>query len=528
MSMADARPTRSLSSTATLNALSTVGVRLSSLIVGMILTPFVLHRIGPELYGVMVAAGSAYDYLSLLRGGIGGALRRYVTLHHHAGRHEEANRYYAAGFWWAMMLRLGILLVALALAGPLSRFLNIPPALYRDCIAGVSLIFVAAVISDTSATLEVPIYATGRTATLTAFWGLFTWVRLLFTVLGFRLIANSLAVYGGATVATEVVSLLALIVLVQRAHVVRSPFPPPQLGEPAVRRDVFQYGGLMLLFQISAVLYLSTDQLLIGRFFGPVAVTHYSMGARWFPLVFSFIVAAINSLTPLFTSMDARGEMERSREGLRRVTEVATILAVPACLAPCVVGDLFLSAWVGPEYRDSAKYLIAMLAPLVLEAAVAPVFMALHARGRIGLIAAVHVPVAIGNVAISLLLGLTLGMGPLGFALGNTLALVAKNLALLAYLSRKPDPAIPPAGQVLRPLFRAVLGGLPGLVVLYLARPLLGGGLTVVIAGGAVGGALSLVGAALATLGPTGVRGLVAQLLRMTGRRSAPPSPPAA
>jgi peptidoglycan biosynthesis protein MviN/MurJ (putative lipid II flippase) len=208
------------------------------------------------------------------------------------------------------------------------------------------------------------------------------------------------------------------------------------------------------------------------------------------------------------------------------VTQVATILAVPACLAPCVVGDLFLSAWVGPEYRDSAKYLVAMLAPLVFEAAVAPVFMALHARGRIGLIAAVHVPVAIGNVAVSLFLGLALKMGPLGFALGNTIALVAKNVALLTYLSRRPDPAIPPAGQVLAPLLRALLGGIPGLALLYLARPWLTGGLAEVIAGGAVGGVLSLVGAALATLGPAGMRGMVDTLLRATRRGAAPPPAP--
>jgi hypothetical protein len=149
-----------------------------------------------------------------------------------------------------------------------------------------------------------------------------------------------------------------------------------------------------------------------------------------------------------------------------------------------------------------------MLAPLVLEAAAAPVWMALQARGRIGLVTGVQVPIAIGNVALSLVLGLGAGLGPLGFALGNTAALIAKNVALLVWLARRPDPGIPGASAIARPLATSLAGGLPGLALLWLARPLYASGLASVMIAGVLGGALALAGAALATLGPSGIRGL--------------------
>jgi Na+-driven multidrug efflux pump len=95
---------------------------------------------GKELYGVVVVTGSTFEYLSLLRGGIGSALRRYVTRFHHSGDHEQARQYYAAGFWWAALLRTGILLVGIALAGPLSGFLRVSPQLRNDCVLGIALI----------------------------------------------------------------------------------------------------------------------------------------------------------------------------------------------------------------------------------------------------------------------------------------------------------------------------------------------------------------------------------------------------
>ena len=70
--------------------------------------------------GVVIAVGSAYEYLSLLRGGMSAALRRYVTVSYHAGNREQARKYYSAGFWWASLLRSVILLAGVLLAGSTS------------------------------------------------------------------------------------------------------------------------------------------------------------------------------------------------------------------------------------------------------------------------------------------------------------------------------------------------------------------------------------------------------------------------
>ena len=117
------RTTHGLSSVAARNAVTAVIARLSTILVGIILTPFVLHKLGRDLYGVVVAAGSIYEYLSLLRGGVAGALRRYVTLHYHAGRLQAARDFYAAGFWWGGILRFVILAAGLALAPSIAGFI---------------------------------------------------------------------------------------------------------------------------------------------------------------------------------------------------------------------------------------------------------------------------------------------------------------------------------------------------------------------------------------------------------------------
>src|SRR5688500_5468664 len=94
-------PGRGFALIAFVNAGFSVFAQLSGVLVSILLTPFVLRGLGRDLYGVAIAAGSVYDYLSLLRGGLSAAVQRFVTLHHHAGRHAEAERFFAVGSSWA-------------------------------------------------------------------------------------------------------------------------------------------------------------------------------------------------------------------------------------------------------------------------------------------------------------------------------------------------------------------------------------------------------------------------------------------
>ncbi len=499
--MSEPPASKSLASHASRNAITAVGARLSILVVALILTPFVLRHLTAQIYGVVVVIGSLYDYLSLVRGGVGAAMQRYVTLNHHAGEHEKARQYYAAGFWLTMLLRTLVLLLGLALAWPITAYLHLDRALRPEASLGVALQILAAVITDLAIVLAVPIYVTGRVAALSRIQIAQGWIRMAFVFAALTFFRSSLPVYAGALVATELVGMLTTAIVGQRRGTVGAVIPRFSVGTPEIRGELFRYGGMALVSQIAILLYVAADNLFIGRLFGPTAITHYSLGVRWTPIVLGLLFALTSGLTPFFTMLEAKGESDRSRQALLRTVAVMTAVSVPMCFTPCVVGDLFLLRWVGPEYRDSTKYLIAMLGPAVIEGALSPVFMALTARGKIGWVATADIVVAVLNVSLSLVLALVFKLGPLGFALGNSFALAVKNL-LMVMLAMRGDPTFPTVAQVYRPLPFAIAGAAPGLVLLWFARPLFQGTLAGVLAGGVLGGALALAGSLLATLGP--------------------------
>ena len=501
-----------LAGIAALNAAASLGARLTTLIVGIVLTPFVLHRLGRDLYGISAAAGSMLEYLWLLRGGLGGAMRRYVTVSYHAGDRDLAERYYSAGFWWTAVLRTVVVMVGVALAHGLCLFMRVPPSLLADATGGLGLLLVSAGFNDTSGILEVPTYVTGHTASVSIVRMAGAVLRIALVVPAFLIFVPSLTVYGAAIVLAELIIAVAIGVVGARKRVVSAVFPRPDFGSPSLRKVLFQFGGLGLLSQAAAILYLATDNLLIGRIYGPAQVTEYSLGTRWAPMISGFLWAGVSALTPLLTQLEARGEVDRTRRVVLRAAAFSSALGVPVCLVPCVVGDVFLARWVGPEYQHCVVYMIAMLVPTLISITLEPVWMALVARGRIGWIAISDIVVAVANPILSLVLALHFHLGLLGFALGNTAALLAKNLLLRPLLNRA-ETALPSLRATLLTLPVALAGGAPALLLLYFLKPLYSGSLPAIVVAGTAGGLLCLAGSLLTAVGWRATRGLAVALL---------------
>jgi O-antigen/teichoic acid export membrane protein len=509
---------RSLTAVAAYNAATSLGARLSGILLAVVLTPFVLHRLGRDLYGISAAAASLLEYLWLLRGGLGGAMRRYVTVSYHTGRRDEADRFYAAGFWWAAALRAVVLVSGILLAHSVCRFLKVPDNLLADASIGVALLIVAGTISDTGSILEVPTYVTGSTNILSGVRMCGGILRLGFVAGAFLLFRPSLALYGIAMSAAELLITAAIGVVGQTRHIVSSVIPRPAVGDAAIRRALFEFGGLGTISQIASLLYLATDNLLIGRIYGPAFVTEYSLGTRWAPIISGFLWAGVSAIAPLLIQLEAKGHTERSRRAVLRAASLSASLGVPMCLVPCVVGDVFLARWVGEEYRHCVHYLIAMLAPMVIGITLAPIWTAMVARGRIGIVAVADVTVAVVNPLLSLFLAISLNMGLLGFALGNTAAVLAKNLLLRPLLGRS-EPGTPSTGRTLLVLPKALLGGAPALLLLHVTKPYYGGSLAGVIAAGMAGGVLCLAGSALVAIGWKDIRMLAGAVLpKLRGR----------
>ena len=486
------------------NGIAAAISRIIGFLLSIVLTPIILGGVGRQLYGVLTITGSLYDYLALFRGGLGTAMRRHVTVNVHRNEGQTATHFYEAGFWWGTILRIPILAAALLLSGPLCDFVRVPPELRSEAVVGVRLILLAAWIGDFAAMFEVPIFASGKTASINYLRSGTGILRLAIMATAFSLFVPTLQLYGYLLIVVTLTLTVSMAWLADRARTVGRAIPSLAVGTAAMRKELFSYGGLALVGQIGELLWVASDNILIGRLFGAGDVTLYSFGARWLPLLRSSGISILRSIQPLFTKLEAEKTEARSRRATRSAVAIAAGFSVPVCLMPCVLGDIFLTQWVGAEYTSAYPVILITLIPLSLDLTLYPIWVVLSARGRIGWISVGEVALAITKIVLGLVLAIGFDKGILGFAWANGIALLVRNLLIRPFAVRDVE-ALPPLVSLLRVYLNAVLGAAPGLGLLWMTRSVYSGSLTAVVTAGVIGGALSLGGSLWASMGRSGL-----------------------
>src|SRR5437879_1038019 len=90
--------------------------------VGFLLTPYVLHHLGDEAFGLWVLVVTVVGYYGLFDGGVRSSILRYASRHKALGDQQGANEVVATAFYYYLGACALVILVTYLSAGLISRF----------------------------------------------------------------------------------------------------------------------------------------------------------------------------------------------------------------------------------------------------------------------------------------------------------------------------------------------------------------------------------------------------------------------
>jgi len=412
------------------NSLCNVTGFIVSMVVALLLTPYMIARLGPKAFGIItLIMSSILPFLEIFKGGISTSVGRYVTLHHARHEIEEANRYFNTSFFTLLGLCVLASLPILVLSYFFPAIFDVRgvwrgPSQWTMLLAGVGFIITAA-----SSPFGVGLYYRQRFDLRNAFDVGATLAKagtivLLFSVAG----PNTIYVSIGVVVAASIHGAANVGTAYRMLPGLRTSW---RLFSRDKLRDVTAFSFYLVVSQLSVILFLSTDYILINWLISKEAITVYNLGAVWAPRMRSLLGAAVYVLGPLITILDATNQVARIRQIFVQGSRVMLLMLAPATIFFCVLAKPFMVAWVGriyPEAVDPAvRVLWVMVLPLVINLSVMPAFTMFTAMGRVRLVAIVTLGAAVANIGLSIWLAVGVGLGILGIALGSSICLVAKN-----------------------------------------------------------------------------------------------------
>src|ERR1022692_53229 len=409
-----------------------LGINVS---LGLVLSPFILHRLGDTAFGIWALILSITGYYGLFDLGIGSSVIRFVSKYTATGEQEELAKIINTSLFTYSCIGVLSLMVTVTAASQIGRMFHVPPEFVAT--ARWLLLMVGAAVA-----LGFPFGIFGGFLE-----GLQRFYILNFTNIAANLLRAGLIVislkHGGGILAVALITVtLPLLAAIARGFFALSYCPVPfalKYVDRATLRRIANYSGITFMIMIAAQLKFKTDEIVIGSFMSLAAITYFNVGAR----IVDYAGMVVRTLSQIFVPMtsqsEALGEMGRLRKIFLLGNRVCAMTIFPICAVLVILGKSIIEVWMGKKYVD-ASYPV-----LVIMILCCTLWWAQGASGRIllgmskhGTWAIVTVSEGVANLILSIILVRPYGI--IGDALGTAIPLTCSMLFFMPHhLCKKLD-----------------------------------------------------------------------------------------
>jgi len=353
----------------------------------LVLTPFVLERIGPGAYGVWLLLSQALGYSGLLDLGIHPALVRSIAEARIKGDKEELRRVLGTGLRLYAVAGFVCLLAGIGFSVAIQRWFD---------LGGLSVETArqTAIIATLSAAVALPATAISGALKGLQRFDLSAALGLLANVLRAGGTVAALGAGAGlpglamATLVSNLVMLVAGAFVLQRLTGVG--FELFQEGSFRVVKRLASIGVFSILGTAGWQLAYGSDTLLIAGNLTAVDAAHFGLAANMMVMVSALVGAFTGNLLPLASTYEASGSDERATANYLLGTRITLLLALPPLVLFFVEGPLLLSVWLGPDAGRPAGDILRLLAiaylPSLANAAGLPVALGIGSHRSVAVL----------------------------------------------------------------------------------------------------------------------------------------------
>ena len=405
------------------------------LVSNLVLTPFIVHDLGVEAFGLWVLIGSIASLTGLLDLGMSAALIKYVAEHEAAGDRAGGARMVAAALWLYTVLGIAGAAALTGLAFVLPDLLNIAADDRGTATLLTIGLAIGLVIGLPSIAPMAVLRGLQRHPTANAIRSATAMLNVLLTI---AVLVADLGVLGlaGAALVTSILNLALLaLVLARTAPEYRI---RPGARDVARLKRLARFSAPIAIIQLAGRLQLKVDAIVIGSALPVRLVTPYGLAQRLAEGTRTVTDQFTRILLPLATEVGVARSAADSRALLLTATRLTLLLALAVATPLILIGGEVLGVWVGDEFRPYGDVVALLAISSVIDISSYPGAATLQSMER-------HKPIAWMSLAsgvVNLLLSIAL-VGPLGVrgvAIGTCAATAAEvMLFVLPYVARVAD-----------------------------------------------------------------------------------------
>lgn len=446
------------------NTLFNIVGRFWSFVLFFILTPYIIHHIGVERFGIWTIVSVLTGYLGLFDLGISTSFVKYIAEYYTHRDYEKINHVVNTGFLFYLIFSFVVIALAMIFIQPILSLFNIPPFLYSEAIF---VFFLGLVLFGISNSFNV----FGAIQNGLQRMDISNMVAIAVSIPGVAGTVIALEYgYGlpGLMINNAVIILVTSVINIMVAYRIFPDFKlsPLSLSNRETFRLLFTFGYRVQVAAIAGAIHFQMDKFLLAFFLNVSRVTYYTVASQTASSIREIPLLLLRAILPAASEMDAGKNREALHILYFRSMKYIVLVGVCMLTVTFLLADPFLALWLGTGYETSAMTLKILMAGYFFNILTGPGFFILNGMGKpqYGMRSSILATV------MNLILGIVLvmGIGYYGVVMGTTLSMITAALYFIVMYHRVMEVPLWDTGKKL--FLKPFLSG--GFVLLVMVLPI--------------------------------------------------------
>jgi O-antigen/teichoic acid export membrane protein len=333
--------------------------QVSGILVSLLLTPYLLHRLGIERFGLWAFIGSIVAFAGLLQVGLGRGSVRFIAVYSERNDLEVVRRIVSYGALWHVVAGLALTPIAWLVGRAVLPHVHISQELLGQAETLFPLVFGYAFFAGAVRPLASVLIGLERIwmtslATLVS--------QLVYAVVVVALLSRGAGLYGlfAATVLQTAFQAATYYVICRR--ILGRVFGNPLALDRGVLREMMKFGGWQQLSAVAALVNRQTDAIVIGSWVNVGTVALYDVGNRVAQLIRTLPLTLLGPLFPAAAGIHAQRDEKRLARTVLQAGRLLGLLTIGMAGFVFATAPLITVVWLGRSYPHVAWITILMAA----------------------------------------------------------------------------------------------------------------------------------------------------------------------
>ncbi len=321
--------------------------RIWLMLVILLLTPYILHKLGVQVFAVWSLVFVLSNYLTLLDLGISTSFAKYIAEYYTKDDQSSINSVVTCGIIFYLGFSILIVVFAFLVRNLIISLLKIPSTIYEEslfAIMGMVIIFSLNNIFSIFRAVLVGLQRMDIQNKIMIFASIFNiGGTFFFLEKGFGI--------RGLVINYGIVSFIIILLNIFSSYRL---LPKIRIGFSWANREIFtklfKYGIKMQICSFATMVHLHADKIILSYFLGLSFVTFYELGQKAANAIRTLPVLLLSALVPAVSELDANNNDEKLGELYDKGSKYISLAVFPLIFLSIIIAPDLIRLWIGDKF----------------------------------------------------------------------------------------------------------------------------------------------------------------------------------